>query len=88
MGKPTRLTSGKGDNGIVTTIRGTVKGDSTEELSGSDDTELGTIRRKDSWDENETGKARGEGSWETETAKRGIHLSTVVHISEEHARAY
>ena len=44
--KGRRLSSGKGDNGIVTTILG--KGDSTEELSGSDGTEMGTVCRKDS----------------------------------------
>jgi hypothetical protein len=61
MGKPTRLSSGKGDNAIVTTIRGTGRTDSTEELSGHDITELRTISRKDSWDEGEVEKARGEG---------------------------
>lgn len=81
MGKPRKLSSAK-DNGILTTIQG--KGESTEELSGSDGTELGIINRKESWEENSIGQAIADGSWQRETTKGGIHLSTVVQISEEH----
>lgn len=72
MGKPRKLSSAKGE------------GDSTEELSSSGVTELGTISRKKSWENERIGVAKGGGSWETETMKGGIHLSTVVKISEEH----
>ena len=77
MGKPTRLSSGKGSNGIVTTVYG--KGESEEELSGIDGTELGTISGKDSWDQD----SRKIRQTDTETTKGGIHLNTVVQVSEE-----
>ena len=83
MGTPTRLGCRTGDNRIVTTIRGTVQGESMEELSGGDDTELGILSGKDDCDGHEIGRSRGEMSWETGLDKGGIHLSTVVQISEE-----
>jgi hypothetical protein len=79
MGKPSRLSSMK-ENGIITTIKG--KGESTEELSGSDDTEFDTIGRKNNWEASPTGQETRDTSLE-ETMRGGIHLSTVVQISEE-----
>jgi hypothetical protein len=82
MGKPRRLSSGKRDNGIVTTILG--KGESEEELSGSDGIEMGMVTRKDSWEQDDVRRVRAEKSeGETKTVKGGIHLSTVVQVSEE-----
>jgi Fungal rhodopsin domain len=74
------------DHGITTTIKG--KGESTEELSGSDDTELGNVSRRDSWEERPVTGHGGEGlglrGWESDTNDKGIHLTTVVQVSEEH----
>jgi hypothetical protein len=76
------------DHGIITTIKG--KGESTEELSGSDDTEMGAVSRRDSWDER-PGTAHGKEdtevelrSWESDRQDKNIHLTTVVQVSEEH----
>jgi hypothetical protein len=72
------------DHGLVTTIKG--KGESTEELSGSDDTEMGAFSRRDSWEERpSTGRGRKEefSSWENGKVDKSIHLTTVVQVSEE-----
>jgi hypothetical protein len=74
------------DHGLVTTIKG--KGESTEELSGSDDTEMGAVSRPDSWEERlATGHERkqelGFSSWESGKADKRIHMTTVVQVSEE-----
>jgi len=83
-----RLSDGNGNTGITTTIHG--KGESTEELSGSDDTEMGVFdKRQDSWELQRTGTAGGHGHgnsvWETSLGKEnGIHMVTTVQVSEEH----
>ena len=69
------------DHGIVTTIKG--KGESTEELSSGDDTEMGAISRRDSWEErpvtgNQDAGLKGWGQ------DKKIHLTTTVDVSEEH----
>lgn len=81
------LLGGPGDNRITTTIRGTVKGESTEELSGSD-TELGIITKQQSWDRHDIGVAVGSrfNDWDKEGKKGGIHKVTTVHVSEEHVQ--
>lgn len=75
------------DGGITTTIRG--KGESTEELSGSDDTEMGVITRQPSWEHQIPATGHSESNlvgWEHDRDAKdgGIHLTTTVHISEEH----
>jgi hypothetical protein len=70
------------DHGIVTTIKG--KGESMEELSSGNDTEMGAISREDSWEErpvtgNQEVALRG---WETD---KKIHMTTTVDVSEEQA---
>jgi hypothetical protein len=72
------------DNRITTTIRGTAKGESTEELSG-DDTEMSTITERNSWDRRNIAMAVGSGfpDWEKEFKKGGIQKVTTVHVSEE-----
>jgi hypothetical protein len=74
------------DHGITTTIKG--KGESTEELSSGDDTEMGAISRGDSWEErpvtahgNQDVELRG---WESAKGDKGIHMTTTVQVSEEH----
>lgn len=84
------LSGGFGENRVTTTIRGTVKGESTEELSSGSETEMGVIGRKHSWD---TGTSRpiigmagspGSDGWDKELKKVAIHKVTTVHVSEEH----
>jgi hypothetical protein len=73
------------DGGITTTIKG--KGESTEDLSGSDDTEMGAISRRDSWEQKSvTGHGHGEGfvPWDSDLKDKAIHLTTTVQVSEEH----
>lgn len=79
------LLGGPGDNRITTNIRGTVKGESTEELSGSD-TELGIVTQQQSWNRHDIGVAVGSrfNDWDKEGKKGGIRKLTTVHVSEEH----
>lgn len=81
------LLGGPEDNRITTTIRGTAKGESTEELSGSD-TELGIVTQQQSWDRHDIGVAVGSrlNDWDKEGKKGGIHKLTTVHVSEEHVQ--
>lgn len=81
------LLRGSGDHRITTIIRGTVKGDSAEELSSSE-TEMGIITKQQSWDRQNIGVAVGSGfdDWDKELTKGGIHKLTTVHVSEEHVQ--
>lgn len=87
-GSSTRVLSGNfGENRITTTIRGTAKGESTEELS-SCETEMGIITEQQSWDKHNIGVAVGSESdnWDKGIKKGGIHKVTTVHVSEEHVQ--
>jgi hypothetical protein len=83
---------GFGENRVTTTIRGTVKGESTEELSSGGETELGVIGRKQSWDTSTSRPtvgvaiSHGSDSWNKELKKGGIQKVTTVHVSEEHVQ--
>jgi hypothetical protein len=45
---------------------------------------MGMVTRKDSWEQDDVRRVRAEKSeGETKTVKGGIHLSTVVQVSEE-----
>ncbi|CZR58072.1 uncharacterized protein PAC_07962 [Phialocephala subalpina] len=77
------------DNGIVTTIRG--KGESTEELSSTDDTEMGVIERKESWEGGDAGfngdVGLRSGGWDSHTGiglKDGIQIHTTVQVVEDY----
>jgi hypothetical protein len=73
------------ENGIITTIRG--KGESMEELSSGDETEMGAVARQQSWDQQRPNTGHGESPtrWDELVIKDGgIHLTTTVQISEEH----
>jgi hypothetical protein len=84
--------NGFGERTITTTIQGTVRGDSTEELRKGGATEMGVITRHASW---EYGQGKGpkvtienvssnSSYWESDLPKGAIHMSTTVHVSEEH----
>jgi hypothetical protein len=85
------VSGGFGDNRITTTIRGTVKGESTEELS-SGETEMDVITQQQSWEhvggKHNIGVAVGSrfDDWDKEIKKGGIHKITTVHVSEEHVQ--
>jgi hypothetical protein len=75
------------DGGITTTIRG--KGESTEELSGSDDTEMDVVTRQASWEHQTPMTGHSESNlvgwgYDRDAKDGGIHMITTVHISEEH----
>jgi hypothetical protein len=74
------------DSGITTTING--KGESTEELSSGDSTEMGAISRVDSWDQKLVTGHKNEGTglagWESNPKDKGIHMVTTVQVSAEH----
>lgn len=76
-------------NGITTVIR--AKGESVEEFSSGDDMEMGPVTHQDSWDKLRPSTAHGADdgsvSSERELVKGGIHLSTTVHVTEEHVEA-
>jgi hypothetical protein len=79
------------DNGVITTIHG--KGDSTEDLSSNDDTEMRDLERG-SWEQHNSNMSTGDiglvdsGRWDSQKdfreLKDGITLTTTVQISEEH----
>ncbi|KAF8863871.1 hypothetical protein BDZ45DRAFT_737709 [Acephala macrosclerotiorum] len=76
------------DNGIMTTIRG--KGESTEELSPTNDTEMGVIERKEGWERGEAGH-NGDvglriGVWDHSAMdlKDGIQVQTTVQVVEDY----
>lgn len=83
------LSQGFGENRVTTTIRGTVKGESSEELS-SGETEMGVIGRKNSWEMGGSKPTIGiavgpePDGWDKDFKKGGIHKITTVHMSEEH----
>jgi len=81
------LSGGFGEGRITTTIRGTAKGESTEELSTSD-TEMGPITQQQSWEKHNIGVAVGSefDEWDKEPKIGGIHKVTTVHVSEEHVQ--
>lgn len=68
--------------GITTTIRG--KGDSTEELGSTSETDLGTIsQHRESWEHVRPAVNLGDapfglGDWRED---KGIHMTTTVHVS-------
>jgi hypothetical protein len=73
-------------NGITTDIR--AKGESVEELSSGDDMEMGPVTHQESWEKLRPSTAHGAddasvGS-EKELVKGVIHMSTTVHVTEEH----
>jgi len=72
----------KDGSGITTTIRG--KGESMDDLSSSDGTELGVIARQDS--EEGLRPMTGGQSRDSERGfgSREIHVGTTVEVSEEH----
>jgi hypothetical protein len=82
------LSGGFGNSRITTTIRGTRKGESTEELSTGGETEMGIITEQQSWDRYDIGLAVCPelDDWDKETKKGGIHKVTTVHVSEEHVQ--
>jgi hypothetical protein len=73
-------------NGITTVIR--AKGESVEEFSSGDDMEMGPVTHQESWDKLRPSTAHGADdgsvSSERELVKGGIHMSTTVHVTEEH----
>jgi len=84
-----RVLSGSfGDSRITTTIQGTAKGESTEELSGGGETEMGIITEQQSWDGHQIGVAVSSefDDWDNEIKRGGIHKVTTVHVSEEHVQ--
>lgn len=82
------------DNGIITTIHG--KGESMEDLSGNDETEMRDIEAG-SWEQHNSNMSQGdvglvESSWDSHKELRdlkegGITMTTTVQISEEHILA-
>ncbi|KAE8445190.1 hypothetical protein EG329_013687 [Mollisiaceae sp. DMI_Dod_QoI] len=73
------------DNGIVTTIRG--KGESQEELSSGDETELAIISAKrDSWEHrSDAGGDLRTGVWDsTMDLRDGIQIQTTVQVVEDY----
>ncbi len=73
-------------NGITTVIR--AKDESVEELGRGEEMEMGSVMHQESWDKlrPSTGHGADDGSVssEKELVKGGIHMSTTVHVSEEH----
>jgi hypothetical protein len=82
------LSGSFGDSRITTTIKGTVSGDSMEELSGGGETEMGVITEQQSWNRHNIGMAVGSDfdDWGKDIKKGGIHKVTTVHVSEEHVQ--
>lgn len=78
------------DTGIITTIRG--KGESTEELSSADETEMGIIERKESWERRSDNADIGlsergmkSGVWDGgQDLKDGIQIQTTVQVVENY----
>jgi hypothetical protein len=78
-------------NGVTTTIHG--KGESTEDLSSSDGTEMKAIVREDSWEQQRPSTSQGDislvgGGWESqreiqEMKDGGITMTTTVQMVEE-----
>lgn len=80
------------DNGIITTIH--CKGESMEDLSSNDETEMHDIETR-SWEQHNSNMSQGDiglveaGGWDNQKELRhpkdgGITMTTTVQISEEH----